>query len=63
MPLSSWRLLEAVESKAWELGCCKLTLEVLENNFRAQRVYGAAGFAQAQYAEGAGGALFLAKPL
>ncbi|HTE20053.1 MAG TPA: GNAT family N-acetyltransferase [Armatimonadota bacterium] len=56
-------LLEAVERKARELGCCKLTLEVLENNHRARQVYGAVGFVQAHYAETAGGALFLSKPL
>lgn len=57
------QLLEAVERKARALGCCKLTLEVLERNDRARRVYEAAGFAQATYQEEAGGALFLAKPL
>ncbi len=56
-------LLGAVEQKAREIGCCKLTLEVLENNHRARRIYAAAGFAQAEYEEGAGGALFYAKPL
>ncbi|HTE20051.1 MAG TPA: GNAT family N-acetyltransferase [Armatimonadota bacterium] len=63
MPILSWRLLGAVERKARQLGCCKITLEVLENNHRARQVYGAVGFVQAQYAEGAGGALFLSKPL
>jgi ribosomal protein S18 acetylase RimI-like enzyme len=57
------RLLEEVERKAREMGCCKLTLEVLENNHRAKQVYEAAGFAQAVYQEAAGGALFLAKSL
>jgi GNAT superfamily N-acetyltransferase len=56
-------LLEAVERKARELGCCKVTLEVLENNCRALQVYTAAGFAQAQYQEAAGRALFFAKDL
>lgn len=56
------QLLDAVERKARDLGCCKLTLEVLENNHRARRTYEAAGFAQATYQEEAGGALFLAKP-
>ena len=28
------RLLEAVEGKARELRCCKLTLEVMDNNHR-----------------------------
>src|SRR6266478_8976394 len=38
------RLLEAIEGKARELGCCKLTLEVMDNNHRALRMYEAAGF-------------------
>ena len=56
-------LMAAVERKARETGCCKLTLEVLENNVRARRLYEACGFSQAQYAAAAGGALFLWKPL
>ncbi len=57
------RLLDAVADKAAQLNCCKLTLEVLENNHRARRLYEAAGFAQARYHESAGGSLFYAKPL
>ena len=57
------RLLEAVAHKARQLGCCKLTLEVQENNHRARRLYEAAGFAQVQYHQDAGGSLFYAKPL
>lgn len=56
-------LLAAVERKAQDMGCCKVTLEVLENNRRAMKVYEAAGFAQAQYQEAAGGALFFSKAL
>lgn len=56
------QLLDEVERKARALGCCKLTLEVLEYNHRARRTYEAAGFAQATYQEEAGGALFLSKP-
>ena len=56
-------LLAGVERKARNLGCCKLTLEVQENNHRAQRVYVAAGFSRAEYQEAAGGALFFSKPL
>jgi GNAT superfamily N-acetyltransferase len=37
-------LLEAVAEKARELGCCKLTLEVVDNNHRAKKIYEAAGF-------------------
>ncbi len=57
------RLLEEVERKARQMGCCKLTLEVQENNHRARRAYEAVGFAQAVYEEAAGGSLFLSKPL
>lgn len=57
------RLLAEVERKAREMGCCKLTLEVQENNHRARGVYEAAGFSQAVYEEDAGGALFLSKRL
>lgn len=57
------RLLNAVADKARQLRCCKLTLEVQENNHRARRLYEAAGFAQAHYREGAGGSLFYTKPL
>ena len=57
------RLLAAVESKAIEIGCCKLTIEVQENNHRARHIYKSVGFAQAVYVEEAGGALFLSKPL
>lgn len=58
------RLLESLEAEARERGCCKLTLEVLENNDRARLLYEEAGFAQATYTDGAGGAaLFYAKPL
>jgi ribosomal protein S18 acetylase RimI-like enzyme len=56
-------LLAEVERKARSLGCCKLTLEVLENNTGARKLYEAFGFAQAVYQEAAGGALFLSKPL
>ena len=57
------RLLAAIEQRAREIGGCKLTLEVQENNHRAQGVYAAAGFAQATHVPAAGGALFLSKPL
>lgn len=57
------KLLEAVERKARASGCCKLTLEVQENNHRARHVYGAMGFAQAVHVEAAGGALYLSKSL
>jgi len=57
------RLMEAIESHARELGCCKLTLEVQENNRRARSVYAAAGFGPSVYVPESGGGLFLSKPL
>jgi ribosomal protein S18 acetylase RimI-like enzyme len=56
-------LLEAVERKARELGCCKLTLEVLDKNHRAIGAYKSFGFAQYALQEDAGEAIFMAKPL
>ncbi|MDR3404113.1 MAG: GNAT family N-acetyltransferase [Chthoniobacter sp.] len=56
-------LMAAIEQRARQLGCCKLTLEVQENNHRARGVYTAAGFARSVYLPEAGGALFLSKPL
>lgn len=38
------RLLAAAEQQARERGCCKLTLEVLENNGRARTLYERFGF-------------------
>ena len=57
------QLLDAIAARGRRLRCCKLTLEVQENNIRARRTYEAAGFAQAVYQQDAGGALFLSKPL
>jgi GNAT superfamily N-acetyltransferase len=56
-------LLAAVEQKARERGCAKVTLEVQENNTSARQIYEAAGFSQAVHGEAAGGALFYAKKL
>ncbi len=56
-------LLAAIEQRAVELGCCKLTLETQENNTRARHIYEAAGFTQAVYRPEAGGSLAYAKPL
>ena len=53
----------AEERKARAMGCCKVTLEVQENNRRARQVYEAAGFFQAHYQRAAGGSLFYSKPL
>lgn len=56
------QLLAAVERKARELGCCKLTLEVLDTNDRARRTYAAFGFAPAVHQQAAT-MLFLSKAL
>jgi GNAT superfamily N-acetyltransferase len=57
------RLLKAVEAKARELGCCKLTLEVMDKNHQAIRMYEAAGFERYALQEEAGTAIFMSKPL
>ena len=57
------RLLQAVEEKARQLDCCKLTLEVMDNNHRALRMYEAAGFARYALQKEAGTAIFMSKPL
>ncbi len=57
------QLLEQVEREARALGCCKLTLEVKEDNTRAQHLYQKVGFDGIQ-AGGAGSAMwFLEKKL
>jgi GNAT superfamily N-acetyltransferase len=57
------RLIAAVEAKARATGCCKLSLEVQENNHRARRSYAAAGFTQAHHESEFGGSLFMTKRL
>jgi ribosomal protein S18 acetylase RimI-like enzyme len=57
------RLLEAVGARARELGCCKLTLEVMDKNHQAIRMYQAAGFERYSLQEEAGAAIFMSKPL
>lgn len=58
-------LLAAIEREARDKGCCKLTLEVQENNSRARSIYGRFGFAQAVYAADmmGGGSIYMVKPL
>lgn len=56
-------LLLWAENRARELGCCKLTLEVLSNNTRALASYERAGFAPYVLDPQAGHALFLQKYL
>lgn len=57
------RLLATVEHKARQLDCCRVTLEVQENNATARRIYERAGFAQAVYGEKTGGSLYYWKQL
>jgi GNAT superfamily N-acetyltransferase len=56
-------LLAWAEQRARELGCCKLTLEVLSNNHKAMAAYESAGFAPYVLDPAAGQALFLQKYL
>lgn len=55
------RLLAMVEHHARQLGCCKVTLEVQENNHRARQVYERGGFTHAHYSTESGGSLFYQK--
>ena len=54
-------LLAWAEQRARDLGCCKLTLEVLSNNTAALAAYERAGFAPYVLDPAAGQALFLQK--
>ena len=56
-------LLAWAEQRARELGCCKLTLEVLSNNHKAMAAYELAGFAPYVLDPAVGHALFLQKSL
>ncbi len=41
-------LLQAVDARATELGCCRVTLEVVEDNSGAKRLYERTGFRMVQ---------------
>lgn len=56
-------LLQWAAGRARQLGCCKLTLEVLSNNRRAMASYERAGFAPYVLDPAAGNALLLQKYL
>jgi GNAT superfamily N-acetyltransferase len=56
-------LLSWAEERARQLGCCKLTLEVLSNNMRAMASYEQAGFAPYVLDPAAGHALLMQKYL
>ena len=57
------RLLERVESVARQRGCCKITLEVLAGNLRAQRLYRHVGFENIEAGGGTSKMWFLEKRL
>lgn len=57
------KILEKIEDKAKELKCCKLTLEVLEGNQRARKLYNQFGFGGYELDEKLGKALFWEKKL
>lgn len=56
-------LLAAAEERAVARGCCKVTLEVLETNTGARRLYRESGFRDFELAGVAQRTLFLVKPL
>lgn len=57
------RLMARIEDIAKERGCCKITLEVLENNHAAKALYRGCGFSDYKLADAAGNALFWQKYL
>lgn len=56
-------MLQQVESIARSLGCCKLTMEILESNQHAMAVYRAHGFAGFELDPALGKAVFWQKKL
>ncbi|MDX2098980.1 MAG: GNAT family N-acetyltransferase [Leptolyngbyaceae cyanobacterium bins.59] len=59
----SKRLLQKAETIALDIGCCKLTLEVLEGNHVAQAAYKSFGFSGYELDPTTGKALFWQKKL
>ncbi len=59
------QMLDAIATEAKSLGCCRLTLEVQQNNKTAQTVYQRFGFRQAVYPADAdgGGSLYMVKSI
>jgi ribosomal protein S18 acetylase RimI-like enzyme len=57
------RLLAAVEERARDLGCCKLTLEVREDNAAARALYASFGFDDYAPGDSPTPTFFLAKSL
>ena len=56
-------LMAALETEARRRGCCKITLEVLENNQHALKLYESVGFISYQLNPTIGRALFFEKKL
>jgi len=56
-------ILRKIEAIAKEMGCCKVTLEVQENNTGARRLYRLFGFSDSFLEDEAGGHLSLTKTL
>ncbi len=56
-------LLVAAEGRALERGCCKLTLEVREDNERARGLYRSVGFGNSEFGSAIVPTLFLNKSL
>ena len=56
-------LLEEIERIAQEKGCCKITLEVQENNTAARRLYRRFGFKDSFLDPEAGSQLFMSKEI
>ena len=56
-------MLQAAEKIAIDLGCCKMTLEVLEHNYLAQKAYRSSGFSGYELNPQMGKALFWEKKL
>ena len=59
----SHRILDAIERRARQIGCCKITLEVLQGNHPAKRSYEKFGFRSYELDPELGSALFWEKSL
>ena len=57
------RLLDAVAEHGRHIGCCKLTLETQEHNYKAQTLYKGVGFARDVHTPEAGGSIFMTMKL
>jgi len=54
-------LMEKIESIARDMGCCKMTLEVQENNASARKLYRSVGFKDSFLNQEAGSQYFMTK--